>query len=103
MRKSSVASYFFAGIVLVNSLPHFVIGVTGRRNPTGFGRDSSPSVNMLWGTINIIGGCLLVRRTDRKTDLTTDSNAWLLSVLAGSLFWTLFGIVYQLRKLTDDD
>jgi hypothetical protein len=46
--------YFFGGIFLVNSVPHFTNGVSGRRFPTIFAsllgkRQSSPTVNVLWG------------------------------------------------------
>lgn len=32
MKSSSLVSYFFAGCALTNSVPHFVMGLTGRRN-----------------------------------------------------------------------
>ncbi|MGB9235141.1 MAG: hypothetical protein WCC04_12065 [Terriglobales bacterium] len=59
-------AYFFAGAFLVNAVPHFVNGVSGRPFPTPFasppGRGlSSPVVNVLWGTLNAVAGYLLVR------------------------------------------
>lgn len=60
-------AYFFGGVFLVNSVPHFTNGVSGRRFPTPFAfplgkGQSSPTVNVLWGTLNLAIGCLLVGR-----------------------------------------
>jgi hypothetical protein len=59
--------YFFGGVFLVNSVPHFTNGVSGRRFPTPFApllgkRQSSPTVNVLWGTLNLVIGCAMVGR-----------------------------------------
>jgi hypothetical protein len=59
------AAYFFGGAFLVNAIPHFVNGVSGRSFPTPFasppGRgQSSPMVNVLWGTLNAVVGYFLV-------------------------------------------
>lgn len=57
--------YFFAGVFLVNGVPHFVNGVSGNpfqspfASPPGIG-ESSPVVNVLWGAVNFIGGYLLL-------------------------------------------
>jgi len=58
-------AYFFGGAFLVNAVPHFVNGVSGRPFPTPFatppGRGlSSPRLNVLWGTLNLAIGYLLV-------------------------------------------
>jgi hypothetical protein len=52
-------SYFFGGAFLVNEVPHFVQGVSGRSFPTPFASPtgkglSSPTVNVLWGTANAV-------------------------------------------------
>src|SRR5260221_13834020 len=70
----SFLSYFFAGVFLTNSIPHLVIAVTGRRNRTAFGDNSSPVVNLLWSGINVASGSLLVRFANRgEHGNTTDS------------------------------
>jgi hypothetical protein len=50
-------AYFFGGAFLVNAIPHFVSGVTGRPFPSPFAKPpgkglSSPVVNVLWGAFN---------------------------------------------------
>jgi hypothetical protein len=57
--------WFFAGAFLANSVPHFVQGICGNKfqtpfaSPPGVG-ESSPTVNVIWGWINlVIGGLLL--------------------------------------------
>ena len=56
---------FFGAAFLVNAVPHFVNGISGRAFPTPFanppGRGkSSPVVNVLWGSINVVAGYVLL-------------------------------------------
>jgi hypothetical protein len=95
MRWSSRTSYFAAGALLWNSVPHLVIWATGRRNLTPFGPNSSPGVNLLWGAINLAGGCLLMRAADRREGAGRDPEAWLLPFEAGGLAMTAFGTLYE--------
>jgi hypothetical protein len=65
MRWYFFVAYFFGGAFLVNAIPHFVNGVSGRRCPTPFASPpgkglSSPTVNVLWGTANAVIGYFLV-------------------------------------------
>ena len=62
---SSYVAYFFGGVFLVNSIPHLTSGVSGHRLPTPFASplgkgDSSPTVNVLYGSVNLAVGYLLV-------------------------------------------
>lgn len=55
---------FFAGLLLANTVPHFVHGVSGNRFPTPFANPpgkglSSPTVNVLWSLLNLAVGVLL--------------------------------------------
>lgn len=57
-----------AGALLVNSVPHFVNGISGNEFPTPFADPPtvglSPAVvNVLWGLANFIGGYALLRFT----------------------------------------
>ncbi len=60
----SYVAYFFGGVFLMNAVPHLTSGVSGHRLPTPFafqpGKQSSPTVNVLWGSINVAVGYLLV-------------------------------------------
>lgn len=67
MQWYTYVAYFFGGAFLVNAVPHFTNGVSGRRFPTPFASppgkgESSPTVNVLWGTLNLAIGYLLVCR-----------------------------------------
>jgi len=60
-------AYFFGGAFLVNAIPHFINGVSGRMFPTPFASPpgkglSSPTVNVLWGSLNLVIAYLLVFR-----------------------------------------
>ncbi len=60
-------AYFFGGAFLVNAIPHFVSGVTGRPFPSPFASPpgkglSSPIVNVLWGAFNAAIAYFLVFR-----------------------------------------
>lgn len=57
---------FFAGAFIANFVPHFVKGICGDRFPTPFAKPpgqglSSPTVNVLWGLLNLLAGFLLFR------------------------------------------
>jgi hypothetical protein len=65
MRWFFYLAYFFGGAFLVNAVPHFVSGVSGRSFPSPFASPpgkglSSPLVNVLWGTVNAVIGYLLL-------------------------------------------
>jgi VanZ family protein len=48
-----------AGALLVNGVPHFVMGAAGRRWRTPFGQHSSARRNLWWGLGNIVVGFAL--------------------------------------------
>jgi len=65
MRWYFYLAYFLGGAFLVNAVPHFVNGVSGRSFPTPFASSpgkgqSSPMVNVLWGTLNAAVAYFLV-------------------------------------------
>ncbi len=95
MNVVAFVRYLFAGVLLTNSVPHFVIGLTGRRNLTPFGRDSSPQVNVLWAIMNFLGGAWLVRATDRQREAHADDTAWLVPYEIGCAGMALFGVYYS--------
>jgi hypothetical protein len=67
MQWYHIVAYFFGGAFFVNAIPHFTNGVSGRRFPSPFASPpgkglSSSTVNVLWGTLNLVVGYLLVFR-----------------------------------------
>lgn len=60
-------AYFFGGAFLTNAVPHLVSGLMGRpfqspfATPPGQGNSSS-TVNVLWGTFNLVVAYLLICR-----------------------------------------
>jgi hypothetical protein len=78
MRWYHYLALFFAGAFLVNFVPHFSNGVSGRPFPSPFASPpgqglSSPVVNVLWGSFNFIVGAFLCRagRFDSNRLLST--------------------------------
>ena len=85
------ASYFFAGILLANAVPHFVSGITGRAfqspfaTPPGQGL-SSAMVNVLWGFLNlVVGYVFLFRVGDFELRLITHAAVFGFGVLLAGL------------------
>lgn len=67
MEWYTYVAYLFWGAFLVNAVPHFVSGVCGHKFPTPFASppgkgESSPTVNVLWGTFNLAIGYVLMCR-----------------------------------------
>lgn len=67
MRWYHYIGYFFGGAFLVNAIPHFVNGVSGRPFQSPFatppGEGLSPAwVNVLWGSANFVVAYLLLGR-----------------------------------------
>ena len=60
MKWYSYIGYFFAGMLLVNAVPHFVMGITGQEFQTPFANPSSPTANVLWGFLNLIVGYIII-------------------------------------------
>jgi hypothetical protein len=67
MRWRHFIAYFFGGVLLINSVPHLVAGVSGNpfqspfASPPGQGLSSS-TVNVLWATLNLFVAYLLLLR-----------------------------------------
>ncbi|MDR3625613.1 MAG: hypothetical protein P4L45_02205 [Ignavibacteriaceae bacterium] len=66
MKWYNYIACLFAGIFLANFAPHFIEGITGQSFPTPFANPpgkglSSPTVNVLWGLLNLVISYLLFR------------------------------------------
>jgi hypothetical protein len=100
MRWYHYVALFFAGAFLVNFVPHFTNGVSGRPFPSPFASPpgqglSSPIVNVLWGSFNLIVGFALARagRFDsRRLDalLTVAIGGLLMGVMLANAFGQVF-------------
>ena len=101
MRWYVYLSYFFGGAFLTNAIPHLVNGLSGQQFPSPFASPpgqgmSSPTVNVLWGTFNLVIGYLLVARV---STFNLRETRHMLLVLAGGLLMAImlaqaFGQVY---------
>jgi hypothetical protein len=59
MQWYTYVAYLLGGAFLVNAVPHFGNGVSGRSFPSPFASppgkgQSSPTVNVLWGALNLL-------------------------------------------------
>ncbi len=100
MRWYHYVALFFAGAFLVNSVPHFTNGISGRPFPSPFASPpgqglSSPVVNVLWGSFNLIVGLVLSRvgRFDSRRLaglLTLGVGGLLMAVMLANAFGQVF-------------
>jgi hypothetical protein len=104
MRWYHYVAYFFGGAFLVNAVPHFTNGVSGRPFPSPFASPpgqgmSPPWVNVLWGSFNLVIGYLLVCRVG-KFDLRRTRDVLVVGVgglLMAIMLPQAFGRVYALK------
>ena len=101
MNAMVLISYCFGGACFTNAIPHLASGLTGRSFPSLFSRPigvglSSPTVNFLWGWVNLILGYLLIFRVG---EFSLRSNAGVLSAAVGSLLIGL-SLAHQFGKLS---
>lgn len=93
-------AHFFAGVFLVNGVPHFVHGISGQSfqspfaSPPGVG-ESSPMVNVLWGSFNFLVGYALLKSFD---GLTPGFNMDSVITVAGGLC-TALGLSWHFQRV----
>jgi hypothetical protein len=102
MRWYHDASYFWGGAFLTNAVPHLVSGIMGHpfqspfASPPGQGL-SSATVNVLWGTFNLLVGYLLIGRIGtfelRRTRhvLAAGSGGLLMALMLAHAFGRFYG------------
>lgn len=62
------ARSFLSGALIANSAVHLASAVAKRRHLTPLaGRESSPTVNLVWGLANLVSGCVVLRTVTRST------------------------------------
>ena len=95
---------FFAGAFLCNCLPHLISGLQGKLFPTPFAKppgrgDSSPVVNFLWGSLNLVIGTALLIWKPFILAFNLDSLVFVIGfVLMGASLAHHFGSVKQGRS-----
>lgn len=91
MKWYNYVACFFAGIFLANLVPHFVHGISGAPFPTPFAHPSgkglsSPTVNVLWGLLNLVIGYILFRAGKIKTEKIANLIIFFAGILLISVF-----------------
>jgi hypothetical protein len=100
---------FFAGAFLANAVPHFVSGVQGRPFPSPFASppgkgESSPTINVVWGTANAVVGYLLLYRvgsftlTRSRELLIVGLGGFLVAVMLSRAFGQIYGSTVTSRR-----
>lgn len=76
MKWYNFIACFFMGVFLVNSIPHFIHGISGDYFPTPFANPpgkgmSPPFLNVMWGLLNM-SVCFLLYKASK----ISISNKW---------------------------
>ncbi len=102
MRWYGYVAYFLGGAFLANAVPHLVAGVTGHPFPSPFASPpgqgmSSATVNVWWGSFNLLVAYLLVGRVGRFDPRQTSQvlpvavGGLLMALLLARTFGRIFG------------
>jgi hypothetical protein len=103
MRWYHYVAWFFGGAFIANTIPHLVHGVSGApfhspfATPPGYGM-SSPTINVLWGLLNLAVGYLLVCRVgtfnlrNTRHILALGAGILLMSVMLARTFGHMNGL-----------
>lgn len=88
---------FLAGVLLVNAIPHAVMGVAGKRclTPLG-GEDSSPALNLVWAATNLAGAAAALSSGALRAASQDEAGRRLATIQSGMFAMTLFGFCYEL-------
>lgn len=86
-----------AGALVVNAIPHAVMGLSGKRllTPIG-GAESSPRRNLVWAAMNVGGAAALLASGGWRSLDQHDAEVRLRSVLTGGFAMSAFGMAYEL-------
>jgi hypothetical protein len=82
---------FFAGVFMINILPHYFHGITGKFFPTPFANPpgkglSSPVLNVAWATINFLIGFSILY----FTRITQRSKRIWIAFFVGAIFMSFY-------------
>lgn len=92
MRKRDV----LAGALLLNALPHAILGLAGKRcmTPLG-GADSSPAANLVWAGINLVAGTAALTPGSWRSASQAEADDRARSVAIGTFAMAAFGMAYE--------
>jgi hypothetical protein len=102
MRWYHYIAYFFGGAFLANAVPHLMNGISGSpfqspfASPPGQGL-SSATVNVLWGSFNLVLAYLLIARVGRfelrqwKHVIVSGLGALIMALMLARVFGKLHG------------
>ena len=96
-------AHFFAGAFACNCIPHLVCGLSGEPFPTPFAKPpgvgrSSPMVNFLWGTANMMAAAALWAYSPVIIGFNISAGSFLLGfILIGAFCAQHFGKVRRSR------
>lgn len=86
-----------AGALLVNALPHLILGLAGKRGMTPLGGpDSSPAANLAWAGINVAAGTAALAPWTLRSAGQAEAEDRLRTVAIGTFAMTAFAVAYEL-------
>lgn len=86
-----------AGALLVNAIPHTIIGLAGKRGMTPLGgADSPPAANLVWAGLNIVAGTAALGPGTWRQAGQRDADERLRGVTLGIIAMAAFAAVYEL-------
>lgn len=93
MRKRDI----LAGALLLNALPHTLVGLAGKRcmTPLG-GADSSAATNLVWAGLNLLAGAAALAPSSWRSASQQEAEDRLRSVETGTFAMAAFFVAYEL-------
>jgi hypothetical protein len=86
-----------AGALLVNAIPHTIIGLAGQRGMTPLGGpDSPPAANLVWAGLNILAGVAMLGAGAWRSIDQPSADERLRGVTLGIIAMAAFAAVYEL-------
>jgi hypothetical protein len=86
-----------AGALLLNAIPHTIMGLAGKRGMTPLGgANSPPAANMVWAGLNILGGAAALGPGTWRSIGQRDADERLRAITWGIIAMAAFAAVYEL-------
>lgn len=86
-----------AGALLVNAIPHTIIGLAGKRGMTPWGGpNSSPAANLVWAGLNALTGLAALGPRSWRRIGQRAADDRLRAVTAGTIGMAAFAAAYEL-------